>query len=79
MGMGSGLELLNVPARILTTLCSLGEGRGKSVATVASTCTMSSGAWKGSTRIWGLQCPHDHSPALFFLSAPMIWVFQVLL
>lgn len=42
MGLASGLELLNVPAQILTTLvCSLGEGRGKSVAPVAS---MSRGA-----------------------------------
>lgn len=42
IGLGSGLELLNVPTQIPTTLvCSLGEGRGKSVAAVAS---MSGGA-----------------------------------
>lgn len=57
------------------SFCSLGEGRG-SVATVASTCTMSSGAWKGCTRIWGLPCPHDHSPALFFPFCPHVLGFS---
>lgn len=82
-----GWSLLNVPAQILTTLfCSLGEGRGKSVAPVAS---MSGGAapHAPSAQRLGRTVPGfgDQGAPMtihllfFFLSAPMFLVFQVLL
>lgn len=86
MGMNSGLELLNVQAQILTSFhCSLGEGRDRSVAPVAS---MSGGtaAYPPQAQAHGRVVPGfgDRGALmtihlLFLLSAPMFLVFQVLL